>query len=102
MKIYNKLVRDNIPNIIKKKGEPCTTEILSDKEFQIELEKKLQEECKEYLLNKEPQELADILEVTYAIAKTKGISEKELNKIRKDKATRNGKFDKKILLISAN
>ena len=40
-RIYNKLVRDNIPNIIKEKGEEPITRILSDEEYKKELEKKL-------------------------------------------------------------
>ena len=43
-RIYNKLVRDNIPNIIKSNGENPIIRILNDEEYKIELEKKLNEE----------------------------------------------------------
>ena len=36
---YNKLVRDNIPNIIKNNGEDPITRILTNKEYKQELEK---------------------------------------------------------------
>lgn len=42
--IYNKLVRDNIPNIISKNGETPITRVLSDVEYKEELERKLYEE----------------------------------------------------------
>lgn len=45
-RIYNKLVRDNIPNIIKEKGETPITRILNDNEYKKELENKLYEEYK--------------------------------------------------------
>lgn len=40
-KVYNKLVRDNIPNIIRNNGNEPVTRILNDEEYKIELEKKL-------------------------------------------------------------
>ena len=43
--IYNKLVRDNIPDIIEKNGEIPIIRILSNEEYKLELEKKL---CEEY------------------------------------------------------
>lgn len=43
-RIYTKLVRDNIPSIIKAKGETPVTKILNDDAYKIELEKKLNEE----------------------------------------------------------
>lgn len=48
-RIYNKLVRDNIPNIIEAKGEIPVTKILDDNTYKIELEKKLNEEYHEVL-----------------------------------------------------
>ena len=69
MKIYNKLVRDNIPEImIKNKAKPVTR-ILSDEEYLIELNKKLLEEVKEYLESGEIEELADIEEVIIGMDK---------------------------------
>ena len=49
MKVYNKLVRDKIPDIILKDNELPVTRILDDEEFIKELNKKLQEEVNEYL-----------------------------------------------------
>ncbi len=34
MKVYNKLVRDKIPEIIEADGKVCRTHILSNEEFQ--------------------------------------------------------------------
>ena len=38
---YNKLVRDNIPNIIKNNGETPITRILTNEEYKQKLEKKV-------------------------------------------------------------
>lgn len=98
-KTYNKLVRDKIPKIIEASGNTCTTRILSDEEYIDMLDKKLNEECAEYQDDKNIEELADMLEVIYAIAKAKGTSIEELEKVRLEKAEKRGGFDEKILLI---
>ena len=46
--VYNKLVRDKIPEIIKESGRNCTTEILSDTDYLRMLDEKLDEELTEY------------------------------------------------------
>ncbi len=97
-KTYNKLVRDKIPAIIESAGKECTTEILSDVEYLKMLDAKLNEECAEYQADKSIEELADIMEVVYAIAKVRGCSLEKLESIRKQKAEQRGGFEKRILL----
>ena len=87
---YNKLVRDNIPEIIKNSGKCCETEILSNKEYLIMLERKLDEELAEYKKDKSMEELADLLEVIYAIIKAKHYSIEQVEDIRVKKAQKNG------------
>ena len=102
MKVYNKLVRDNIPNIIKSNKQNCSTRILNDDEYVVELNKKLVEEVNEYLQSGELEELADIEEVILALVKAKGFSYNQFEEIRKSKASIRGGFDKKIFLINAD
>jgi len=98
MKIYKKLVRDKIPEIIEKDNLVPICRTLNNKEYQIELNKKLVEEVKEYLESQETEELADIVEVIYSIVKLKNISLEDFEKIRIDKVEKRGSFDKKIFL----
>ena len=48
MKVYNKLVRDKIPEIIEADGKVCRTHILSNEEYIVALEAKLNEDVAEY------------------------------------------------------
>ena len=98
--IYNKLVRDKIPEIIEASGKTCETEILSDEEYLQMLDKKLDEELAEYHKDQNIEELADLLEVLYATAKARGYSVEELDHVRVEKQEARGGFDKKILLKS--
>ena len=98
MKEFNKLVRDLIPDIIRENGEFCETEILSDKQFLVELNTKLNEEVAEYLQSGEIEELADILEVIYALLNVRGLTFNDLENLRQEKANKRGGFEKKIFL----
>ncbi|MGV8131420.1 MAG: nucleoside triphosphate pyrophosphohydrolase [Candidatus Pacearchaeota archaeon] len=93
-----KLVRDNIPEIIKNKGEKPKFYQASQKEYEKELYKKLIEEVKEFNENHSKEEFADILEVLDAIGKFKSFNKKEIIKIKDKKAKSKGKFDKRIIL----
>lgn len=97
-KRYNKLVRDKIPQIIEADGKSCTTEILFDEEYIKMLDEKLKEEFIEYQESKAIEELADILEIVYAIATARGYSQETVERIRKQRAEKRCKFKKKILL----
>ena len=93
-----KLVRDKIPDIILSNGDNPQTRTLSDTEFQFELDRKLQEETIEYLDSHELLELADILEVLYAIAEASGASRLWLESLRASKHSEHGGFSKKVFL----
>ena len=52
MILYNKLVRDNIPDIIQKSGKTPAFHTLSENEYLTELDSKLSEECAQFLADK--------------------------------------------------
>lgn len=101
-KIYNKLVRDKIPEIIAGQGKSCITRTLGKCDYLIALYAKLQEEVNEYLESGDIEELADIEEVLRAILAAKNISYKRFDKIRKAKARQRGGFKKRVCLVSVS
>ena len=101
-RIYNKLVRDRIPEIIEEDGNSAKTKILTDEEYIAELDKKLIEEMNEYLESGSLEELADLTEVIRAVSLARGYSLDELEKVRLSKAEKRGGFEKKIFLVEVN
>lgn len=99
-KIYNKLVRDKIPEIIERDGKQCLTETLSEEDYISALDKKIGEELSEYLSEPCLEELADLLEVIYAAAVARGFTLEELERVRKAKAEKRGGFENRIFLKS--
>ena len=99
---YNKLIRDKIPEIIKKQGNLPKVKILDDENYFNALNQKLTEEVNEYLENYNIDELADVLEVIYAIVKYNKLSINDLEQIRIEKHNERGGFDNKIFLIGVN
>ncbi len=97
-KVYNKLVRDKVPEIIKAKGKRPVTRILNDKEYVEALIDKLCEEIGDFDEDRNAEEMADILEVLMALAKALGIDQASLKTIRDKKAISNGSFNKRIFL----
>ena len=97
-KVYNKLVRDKIPEIIKEDGAKPVTRILNDKEYLDALVEKLKEELAEFVEDFSVEELADIQEVLYALSDAIGKTRKELEIIRISKADKNGIFKGRIYL----
>ena len=101
-KIYNKLVRDKIPDIIKSNNEEPITRVLDDSEYKKELEKKLLEEYKEVISAKTKEErieeLADMLEVIKALSEVENKTLKDVIKVAEIKKTKRGGFKDKIFL----
>ena len=98
-KKYNKVIRDKIPEIIADSGKKCNLKQLDDASFLVEIEKKLIEEVNEYSESKDVEELADMLDVIYRISELRGVNSDELDKIRRDKGQKRGKFDSNLFLI---
>lgn len=106
MPAYNKLVRDKIPQVIAATGATFRTMILSEEDYQRELNRKLREELEELLVPKSPQEsleeMADILEVIRALALVHGATWEQLDAIRAVKAEKRGGFAKRVFLIDTD
>lgn len=96
MRKDGKLVRDNIPQIIEADGKKPIIEILSDEDYLVELDKKLNEEVAEYQEDKSLEEMADVLEVLFAICEARGHSVEELMRFRDIKKIARGGFKEKI------
>ena len=99
MQRYNKLVRDRIPEIIRADGKECEIRVAEGKEKYELLEKKLMEEVNEYLEDKNLEELADVMEVLFGLAREIGYSEEDLIRKREEKKGERGGFEEGIVLI---
>jgi len=95
---YNKLVRDNVPDILEKKGKRVLFSRANSSEYKLKLKEKLKEETQEYIIDGAPEDLVDVLEVVYALAEQSGLSKQKLEKLRKAKAEFKGTFDKRTIL----
>ncbi|MFB3164734.1 nucleoside triphosphate pyrophosphohydrolase [Neobacillus sp. 179-J 1A1 HS] len=102
MIVYNKLVRDKIPQIIESTGKKATFSILDDENYKHMLDKKLYEELEEYGQERDINELADLVEVVYAIVEQQGFSIEEFENIRIKKKEKRGGFKDKLLLLEVD
>lgn len=97
---FIKLVRDKVPQLIKQAGKkPIIETVEDDAEFLLYLERKLDEEVQEYHESRDPEELADILEVVMTIAETRGIRYCDLMDMTVKKGLKNGRFSSRTLLV---
>lgn len=112
MPIYNKLVRDKIPNIIKKDGKKPKIQTISLENIQTYRFNKVKEELQEledalhYPQINEPEdtlrEVADVLEIAWYCIYNRKVTKKDIEKVYSillEKRKTNGAFDKNILLV---
>lgn len=101
-KIYNKLVRDKIPEIIISNGENPITKVLDLDEYKKELKNKLYEECKEVIkaISSEDkiEELADVLEIVRALAIIENKTLEDVIEVANNKADKRGAFNDRVYL----
>ena len=99
-KIYCKLVRDKIPEIIESEENLiCNCKNLSGTNLIVRLIDKLYEEVGEFRSSLELEEIADIIEVCYALVRETGNTLEALEAVRKKKAEVKGAFNNGVYLV---
>lgn len=101
---YNKLVRDNIPDKIKAKGEHCEVRAAYDMhEFQQELMKKIKEEAASLSMARTKEEFlgeyCDLMVVLETILAQLEISHDELQAAREDNLLKKGGYKHQHFLV---
>lgn len=101
--VYNKLVRDRIPEIIAANGAEAVTRALTPTEFVQALKEKLIEEAREIAGATSPEELrielADALEIIHALIDATQIPLDGIERTRRERVVSRGAFMKRTLLI---
>lgn len=101
--IYNKLVRDGIPKIIKASGDVPIIRILNESEIEPALVDKLAEETTEFVQAEGDErlaELADMQEVIDALTKVAGFTLAQRQRAQRTKAEERGGFGGRVFLES--
>ena len=76
--LYNKLVRDKVPEQIERSGKSCTVEVVDDDQYRALLDRKLDEEMDSYQAHRSADDLASLLELIHAAADARGWKWEEL------------------------
>ncbi len=100
-KVFEKLVRDGIPDIIRARGDEAVCRTLSGAEYRAALEEKLLEECREALAAEGRErigELGDVLEVIRALAALEGVGLEGVLRAAEEKRRERGGFEERIFL----
>jgi predicted house-cleaning noncanonical NTP pyrophosphatase (MazG superfamily) len=94
-----KLVRDNIPEIIKRSGKTAVVKAeTNNTKFRQHLFDKIIEELNEFKEEPSAEEAADILEVFHALLKFEKINFDLVKEVRLKKGLLRGGFDKRLIL----
>ena len=96
--IYNKLVRDKIPTIIREAGKKFTMHVATGQEYEEALWSKLHEEIAELEAHVCEEEAADVIEVLNTIVEFYGLNLYDVETARQAKAAAKGTFADQIIL----
>lgn len=99
---YNKLCRDNVPDIIRAKGFDCEIRVVEHDEYKREIIRKVLEEAsgvsnytsREHLL----KELADLLITINAVKHEFDITDAEVTEAMTKSLTEKGSYDKRLYI----
>jgi predicted house-cleaning noncanonical NTP pyrophosphatase (MazG superfamily) len=104
--VFNKIVRDQIPGQIQRGGERAEVVQLQGRALELALKRKLIEEALEVLdtvdVDDARGELADVIEVVWAIARSLGIGVNEIESERARKNKKRGTFNDGLMLIKTS
>ena len=101
---YNKLIRDNIPDIIHSKHENCEVRRITDmQEFQQELFKKIKEEATSLSMTRTKEdfleEYSDLMVVLETIIQQLDITNDEVMEVRTENLLRKGRYKQQNFLL---
>ena len=97
-KIYQKLVRDRIPEIIEKDGKEFSVSQVRGDRLRDYAMKKLQEEVQEFVEGPSAEEAADIMEIFHFICDRIGIKDSEIMAQSTSKRLLRGGFEMGYIL----
>jgi predicted house-cleaning noncanonical NTP pyrophosphatase (MazG superfamily) len=97
-KIYNKLVRDRIPEIIEKDGKEFQFAQVRPEMLRQYAMSKLREEVEEFIDNPCAEEAADIMEVLHFICDRESIQDSEIMAATTTKRIERGGFEMGYIL----
>ncbi|MBX4198552.1 nucleoside triphosphate pyrophosphohydrolase [Candidatus Parcubacteria bacterium] len=96
---YNKLIRDKVPQVAKRKGITIKYRTAdADEEFWFLLKNKLQEEVTELGSDADMEAIVDIMEVIDTMIEFKKFDRKMLQAVRENKTIEQGKFSNRLVL----
>lgn len=101
--IYNKLIRDRIPEILESKSKRYEIRTLDNESYKRSLRAKLLEEAQE--VSEAPdseslaEELADVLEVFEALLKAEGLKLEDIQRLQLEKRLERGGFEGGLELL---
>ncbi|WP_199247537.1 nucleoside triphosphate pyrophosphohydrolase [[Phormidium] sp. ETS-05] len=99
---YHKLIRDNIPDIIRQQQVNFATKILSEEQYRQALRQKLLEEAAEAATANDENlvmELADLYEVIDALMAVSGISPEAVQATQNQRRQERGGFTQRLMLL---
>jgi predicted house-cleaning noncanonical NTP pyrophosphatase (MazG superfamily) len=105
-RVFNKIVRDQIPEQISKHGERTALATISKSEARPALAVKLLEELFELLRAQTPAEvtaeLADVLEVVRSLCAATGVNWEEVETFASAKRASRGSFERNVVLVETS
>ena len=97
-KLYYKLVRDRIPEVIEEAGKEFSVSQADSSSLRDYAMKKLREEVSEFIEDPCAEEAADILEILDFICRREDITQAEIKAARTSKYVRRGTFNEGYIL----